>query len=383
MEFISTTVGQLKQAIKATLLAVNGKTCELHIADAKLHVKANSHSGYCRINLDARGKFDGTASASIGVHAANVIFGTVSPDTEVKITPIEDGLRLRYGGSSLKLKKATADHVDNNLFAIANSCEGRVFVSKCKGKDLVAAFETPQSFAANNDVRQFLCGVYVEEVEGRLRLTATNGFMLNSVDTEIACEAKGFNAILPTAAAQAIDQVFKDEDEVEMFQVGEEASKKVVWKTDRLCWINYLIAGEYPNYKVLLTHEPVNDAEANLVIPRKDMVNAIARIMALNDNKFIFLEHKHGKLKIQSEDKEQVEMLDVQGPTAVLYPETDPATWQASFNGAMLSEIADQTPSASILFRKGPLASDKLFVRIVADEGVDAQWVAMLQPANL
>lgn len=379
---ITTTVGQLKQAIKAALVAVNAKTCDLHVGDGRLYVKASNHAGYCRVELDAKVPPGAKACAAIGTHTANVIFGTVAGETEVIVTPMEEGIRLRYGGSNLKLKHSDGEVLDQALFQIAQSCEGRVPVTKCKGKDLVDGFKTTQHFAANSDVRQYLCGVFLEDHNGALRMVATNGFMLNCVDTTMPCELASFNAILPNAAAQAIDVVFKEDEDVSLFQVGEGGSKKIVFKTDRLCWINYLVAGEYPNYKALLTHEATQKS-ADVVVPRKEMVNAISRVLAVSTGPYVRVKYTGAEITILSPDGEQKEVIGVRDTTEEAFPGVQNPSWEAGFSGELLSEIVDKAPSQVVLLRKSVDAESKLYVRPMEDRRVSTNWVAVLQAARV
>lgn len=379
---ITTTVGQLKQAIKAVLVAVNAKTCDLHVNDGRLYVKASNHAGYCRVDLDASVPKGAAACAGIGTHTANVIFGTVASDMEVTITPVETGIRLRYGGSNLKLNHSNGELADEALFKIAQSCEGRVPVTTCKGEDLINGFETTQHFAASGDVRQYLCGVYLEDHHGKLRMTATNGFMLNSVDTELRCELKGFNAIIPNTAAQAIEVVFKGDEEIQLFQVGDGTSKKIVLKTDRLCWINYLVVGDFPNYQQLLASE-ATQRSAEIVVPRKEMVNAISRVLAVSNGPYVKVKFAGGVVTVLSPDEEQKEQIGVQELTEEAFPGVKNPEWEAGFSGDLLSEIVNRTPSANILFRKSATLESKLYVRPMKEKSVSTHWVAMLMTARL
>lgn len=379
---ITTTVGQLKQAIKAALVAVNARTCDLHINDGRLYVKASNHAGYCRVDLDVKTPKGTNACAAIGTHTANVIFGTVASDMEVTITPLDAGIRLRYGGSNLKLNHSSGELADEALFKMAESCEGRMPVTTCKGSDLISGFETTQHFAASSDVRQYLCGVFLEDHGGKLRMTATNGFMLNSVDTDLRCELNGFNAIIPNTAAQAIEVVFKADEDIQLYQVGDGTSKKIVLKTDRLCWINYLIAGEYPNYRPLLASE-ATQRPAEIVVPRKEMVNAISRVLAVSSGPYVRVKFTGGVVTVFSPDEEQKEQLDVRALTDEAFPGAKNPDWEAGFSGELLSEIINQTPSASILLRKSEDVNGKLYVRPMNENKVSIKWVAMLQAARV
>ncbi len=380
---IKTTVGQLKQAIKATLAAVSAKSCDLHVSGDQLHIKATSFMGFVRVKVDAEGFIDKEAVGTLNGAITNALFGALSADAQVAISAVEGGLRLKFGGATIKLKYAEAATASDDLFAAASTCKDHQLVAKSTGADLIRAFSSPQFYAAHNDVRQYLCGVHIENSDGVLSMTGTNGFMLNRVESGIACLIDGFAAILPTAAAQAVDMVLAAGDSVEIYQTGSGEALKLVWKTDKLCWVTCLVLGKYPNCTAFYQGE-MTAQTSDWPVSAKDLANAVQRIRAISEKPYVRLRVQEGTLTVFSEDSEQKVEIPLSDELKGMKMPYVRRNWEAAFSGEFVEQIARSVPSELMVLRKGPAETDRLYARSLTSEGVvDSAWLSLVQPARI
>lgn len=376
---IKTTMGQLKQAIKATLVAVNSKRCDLHIKDGQVYVQATSHSGFCRVIVSTEGSSSDIAVGSISVHAANVIFGSVAADMEVTFKPQSKGIRLRFGGSNLTLVHTDAGEAVNDLFEVTTHCTGKTLLASATGAQLAKAFDTVQYFAAKGDVRQYLCGVLIEKENELLKLTATNGFSLNSVTSDVEIKKEGeFQAILPSDAAQAFDMVFKPDDEVDIFQLGTGDTRRMVWKTKNICWLTTLVAGAFPGYRSILAGE-TSPLSKTWNVARKPLAAAISRVHAMSGDRYLKFILSNESITVQSPDQLQREVVELDQKLDDIVP----FECIASFAGEMLLDCMDQVPSEVVAFKKEANPTSKLYLRPVADGAEVQEWIALIQPASI
>lgn len=380
---IKTTVGQLKQAIKAALSAVSAKTCDLHVSGDQLHIKAESFMGCVRLKVDAEGFIDKEATGTLNGAVTNALFGALASDAQVAISRVEGGLRLKFGGATIKLKFQEAANSSDDLFAAASTCKGHELVAKATGSDLIKAFASPQFYAAHNDVRQYLCGVYIENRNGSLSMTGTNGFMLNRVDTSIACELADFGAILPTAAAQAVDMVLQPGDAVDIYRIGSGASLKLVWMTDKLCWVTCLVLGQYPDCAAFYKGETASKT-ADWPVSAKELALAVQRILAISEQRYLRMRVADEMLTLLSEDCEHKVEIPLSDELKALKLPCERRAWEASFSGAFIEEVARSVPTEQMVLRKGPSESSLLYARCLSAEGVvDSSWLALVQPARI
>jgi DNA polymerase III sliding clamp (beta) subunit (PCNA family) len=380
---IKTTVGKLKQAIKATLAAVSAKSCDLHVSGDQLHIKATSYMGFVRMKVEANGFIDKEAIGTLNGAVTNALFGSLSADTELVISPVEGGLRLKFGGATIKLKYVEAASSSDDLFAAASACNDRQLVAKATGADLILGFASAQFYAAHNDVRQYLCGVYIENRDGSLSMTGTNGFMLNRVDTKIACDLPAFEAILPTAAAQAVDMVLTPGDEVEIYQTGSGESLKLVWKTDKVCWVTCLVLGSYPNCTAFYEGESALKT-SDWAASSKELAHAVQRIMAISEKRYVRLRAADETITVFSEDGEHKVEMPLRDELKDIQLPYERRNWEAAFSGDFIEEIARSVPSDLMVLRKGPNEADRLYARCLSAEGiVDNAWLSLVQPARI
>ncbi|MBS3912830.1 MAG: hypothetical protein KGZ70_13685 [Hydrogenophaga sp.] len=379
---MKTTVHQLKVAIKNALVAVNAKTCQLHMSADQLQVKASTFAGYVRVSVEATGFTEREVIGCFNGAATNALFASLDPSTEVTISALADGLRLRFGGASIKLKNSESDGSIDSLFEAANGCSGHDLVADTTGSDLIKAFQSVQNYAAQNDVRSFLCGVHMSVRDGMLCLTATNGFMLNDVNTGIPSSIASISVIVPSAASKAIDMVVQPSEKVQLFLSGERDAQKVILKTGRLCWVSSLIVGQFPDCARLYEGEHLGEV-SDWVVSAKELAIAVQRIAAISGKPFVKLRAKSETVTVLSEEGDH--KVDVRSSDAIERGllRYQPSEWEATFSPDYLHEIAQSVPTEFMLLRKGRSTDAKLYVRPVHVEGGPAaDWMALLQSAK-
>lgn len=303
---MKTTIGAIKTAIKAALKATEAKSCELVCNAGTMEVVAHSVQGFIKVTLDSQGKLE-DASAEIGGKVATAILGNMADDTEVSIKATEAGMTLRFGGASIKLRRPEQERIED-LFEKTISCTDKRLIAVDKASAFVAMLRAPTTFAAKNDVRYYLCGVFLTAENSLMRAVGTNGQFLQHTTSSISVKDDFAECIVPAVVANEFGNVFKGDADVSLYQTGKGDSSNIILQSERVKWVSRLVSGTFPSYKRILP-PPYPFA---VTVSKDALVGAIERVKAPADDTYIRLIFKPDQLVVQSPDGEQCEVFSLE-----------------------------------------------------------------------
>ncbi len=154
--------------------------------------------------------------------------------------------------------------------------------------------------ASVDETRYNLNGVYLEVLDepGRIRMVATDGHRLASVDRTLSEDSLGLDSgvIIPRKGLAELKKLV-DEDDANEIELAFEGNNGLARK-GRVTLVMRLIEGEFPNYTQVLPTK----IERSIVIPTEDLHRALRRVALLSSerSKAVKLEFAPGRLTISS-----------------------------------------------------------------------------------
>ena len=248
MKTIKTTIAALKHALQQVLKAVDTKRVTLEIKDGLLFVHACAADAHARALVNASGDIADSVFPMPGKTLLAIV-NAYNGDAECVITQVEKGLRFQFGGAKVTLEKFSEAEVE----IFEDRVKKFAFIAKntFKAIELRNALATVERFAAQNDVRMHFRGVFIQSIDGKLVLTACDGFRLaeNVTNMELG-EVQPM--ILPIAFAEALGTVLKDEEDVDLSILGEDQVRRLRFSTPTFRLDCPLLSAAYPDYKAIL-----------------------------------------------------------------------------------------------------------------------------------
>ena len=388
MSSITTTIGAFKAALKSVVTATGAKVANIVIDKDGLHVEAATTEGFASSKV----KFDQhtakPCSAAITQAMIGSILGNEASATILTLNKTDAGIRLRFAGASLQMKKAEVE--PSEMFNQSYHDMARVMVAVSTGGELKEALIGSVRHMATRDVRYYLCGVHVKVVEGELFFSGTNGFALHQKASGIkVAEAAGnINLIMPANAAHAATTVFENDEVVQIHKVG---TNLIGFSTADFYWVSNLIAGTFPETTGLLGKEAAMKAmkAGEFIIPKRDLLTAITRITAMSekDGRYCRMSFNEAGLVVNSVDGEQVQKIDLNVIHNGLKKGSEAENLHVSVTSAVFYESLDSVPSEHVYMVRDEDSQFPFFIRPVtmtADgHEISTTWVAMILPAKV
>lgn len=187
------------------------------------------------------------------------------PEEPVEISTRGDQIELRCGRSHFKLNSLPADEFPS--LPDLDFSEGWQAV----GKTLHGLIHHTSFAVSTEESRPILNGVLWELRDGEMRMVATNGHRLArmGVKTE-PTNAPSADFIVPPAALQQVQRLFKDEDTLQVSHSGNHLG----FRAEETEVYTRLIEGSYPNYEQVIPRD--NDKIA--VVAKKGFESAVRRM---------------------------------------------------------------------------------------------------------
>ena len=187
------------------------------------------------------------------------------PDQPVEVTVRGDQLELRCGRSLFKLNGLPSDEFPS-LPAI-DFQEGWSIT----GKELQRLIHHTAFAVSTEESRPILNGVLWELRDGLMRMVATNGHRLARMAVPAgASTATSADFIVPPAALQQVQRLFKSDDELEVARDGNHLG----FRASRTEVYTRLIEGSYPNYEQVIPKD--NDRFA--IVEKAALESAVRRM---------------------------------------------------------------------------------------------------------
>jgi len=154
--------------------------------------------------------------------------------------------------------------------------------------------------ASVDETRYNLNGVYLEVLDepGRIRMVATDGHRLASVDRTLSEDSLGLEngVIIPRKGLGELKKLV-DEDDADEIELAFEGNNGLARK-GRVTLVMRLIEGEFPNYTQVLPTK----IERSVILPAEEFGRALRRVALLSSerSKAVKLELTNGRLVISS-----------------------------------------------------------------------------------
>ena len=208
----------------------------------------------------------------------------------------EDRLRVVSGNTRVTLVTLPADEFPN-----IDPIQDAVSVTLPQAR-LSRLIEQTHFAMAQQDVRYFLMGLYLQLEGAILRAVSTDGHRLALCEMELPEESTdGFGVILPRKGVMELRRLLETEGDAEVtLRVG---SNHVQLDIGSVRFTSKLIDGEYPSYQRVIPAAGSNQA----VLDRESLREALVLASILSSEKFrgVRLSFEQDLLKVQAHNPER------------------------------------------------------------------------------
>lgn len=273
---VKVTTAELKDAINKILSVVDKKNTRLILnfiqvkaLDKKLELTATDLEVSAKITIP-------TIVEKPGVFCVNAknIFDIVKelPEKEISLT-------LEDKSNNLKLK---CDAIEFNLLVYTSEEFPHLQFGTNANEFLLETFQILEIIhktnhaISNDETRQFLSGIFLQEIEGKIRAVATDGFRLALVETEMSqhkIDALINGIIIPKKGVLELKKIAEAYPN-QSLKISVDESYIYLNANDSYLLAIRLIAKEYLKYQAIIPKKTISFAE----IDRNLFLNAVKRI---------------------------------------------------------------------------------------------------------
>ena len=224
---------------------------------------------------------------------------------------------------------------------------------------------------AQQDVRYYLNGMYMEIKEGRLRFVATDGHRLALCTAPGQVEAEDKSVIVPRKGILELSRLL-DADGSVTLTVG---SNHIRAATDQFTFTSKLIDGKFPEYERVLPRSP----DKSVTGDRTELRQAFTRTAILSNEKYrgVRLALTNGSLEITANNPEQEqaeEMVPVDYSGEAL---------EVGFNVSYLLDVLGVLSGSTVRMSLSDSASSALVEDGDAGGETDAEALYVVMPMRL
>ena len=287
------------------------------------------------------------------------------PDEPVEVATRGDQIELRCGRSHFKLNGLPAEEFPS-LPEIHFEDGWSV-----TGRDLHQLIQLTSFAVSTEESRPILNGVLWELRDGEMRMVATNGHRLARMGVKAGSSSSpSADFIVPPAALQQVQRLFKDEDGLEVARNGNHLG----FRSGSHEVFTRLIEGAYPNYDQVIPRD--NDKVAT--VDKKALESAVKRmaVVASDQTHRIRLQFEPGRVHLNvltpdlGEGHDEIEL------------GYDGETLEIGFNANYLLEVLRYMPSDEVKITfKAPERAAILEPMPEEDETVD--YLCLVMPLRL
>jgi DNA polymerase-3 subunit beta len=287
------------------------------------------------------------------------------PDQPVEVSTRGDQIELTCGRSRFKLNGLPADEFP--------SLPGIEFDEgwQVGGKSLHGLIHHTAFAVSTEESRPILNGVLWELRDGSMTMVATNGHRLARMS--LSAETSGAPSadfIVPPAALQQVQRLFKEEDELRVARSGNHLG----FRSEHTEVFTRLIEGTYPNYEQVIPRD--NDKIA--VVGKKALESAVRRMAVVASDQ------THRIRMTFEEDRVHLNVLtpDLGEGHDELELAYDGTELEIGFNANYLLEVLRYMPSEEVkLAFKAPERAATL--EPVAEEEDGVEYLCLVMPLRL
>ncbi len=281
----------------------------------------------------------------------------LSEGSEITVTLEVDRLVIRAGRSRFTLSTLPASDFPNiedwQSIAEFSMSQGRL-------KHLI---ESTAFSMANQDVRYFLNGMFLETEGNLLRAVATDGHRMALASTTLSQAVNIEHVIVPRKGIVELVRLLDQPDANVQIQIGHSNIRAVV---NQFVFTSKLVDGRFPDFRRVMPKSANNVMQA----PCDALKQAFARAAILSNEKFrgIRLNFSSNELVVRSKNPEQEEAEEY---IDVAY---DGADIEIGFNVSYLLEVLNHLKSEHVSFS---MSDGTGSVLIESTEHSDAMYVVM------
>lgn len=261
-------------------LALTGTDTEIELI---AYVELDSIDEYGQTSVPARKLMD--------------IFRSLPLDSLVKFQLTEQKMQVTSGRSRFSLSTLPAVDFPN---LDEDESATKVHLSQKSFKHLL----DKTSFSmAQQDVRYYLNGLFLELSGQRLRTVATDGHRLSMCDFLLEGQNfQNYGVILPRKSVLELSRLFEDVDDLVTLGIGEKHLRIIY---EGFVFTTKLVGAKYPDYDRVLPKSGQNSLVGNC----EQLSQALNRVAILSNEKFrgVRVCLSHGLMKIQANNPEQEE----------------------------------------------------------------------------
>ena len=295
---IKISVHELKETLNKILSVVDKKNTRLILNFIQIQASGNKIE-MTATDLEVSAKV--TANCIVekpGVFCVNAknIFDIVKelPEKELTIELPEgsNNLKLTCGSINFTLLIYTSEEFPHLQFGTnANEFKLNTF-------QILEMINKTSHAISNDETRLFLSGIYLQEIEGKLRAVATDGFRLSLVETELSnnkIEALINGIIIPKKGVAELKKIAESYPD---HQIGISVDESFIYLNANNTYLLAirLIAKEYLKYQAIIPKKTNNHAD----IDKNSFLNAVRRIkiMANERSNGVKLIMKEGEMTV-------------------------------------------------------------------------------------
>lgn len=158
---------------------------------------------------------------------------------------------------------------------------------------------------AQQDVRYYLNGLYIEVEGKRIRAVATDGHRMAVTETKVTGEAAASQIIFPRKGVQEVSRLLTDSEAEISVHLGVNHARLSI---DNLTLTSKLIDGKFPDYTKVI---PSNQSKL-VALDKLAFREALSRVSILANEKYrgIRLNLEAGRLRVSANNPEQEEAVE-------------------------------------------------------------------------
>jgi DNA polymerase-3 subunit beta len=242
-------------------------------------------------------------------------------------------------------------------FPTVDSAEGDLSLSLAQAQ-LKRLIDRTAFAMAQQDVRYYLNGMFLEVADGRLRMVATDGHRLALCTAPEPVTAADAGVIVPRKGVLELARLLDGDGEVTL-ALG---SNHIRAETEQFSFTSKLVDGKFPEYERVLPKSP----DKTLVGDRQELRQAFTRTAILSNEKYrgVRLKLSEGSLEITANNPEQEQAEEV---VAVEYAG---APLEVGFNVSYLLDVLGVLDGKTVRFSLGDSASSALMEEAEAGDSV-------------
>jgi len=348
--------GVLARAMKSAAAVVEARNTIPILSNVRLEA-AGGELGLITSSLDIEYRqsvplVSGDALATtVDARKLSAIAGAVEAGAQIAMEVKDKRLAVKSGRSRWVLPMLPAED-----FPVLPFPDAGVTVTM-KGSQLSTAIDRTAWSASTEETRYYLCGVFLDGEEGKLRFVTTNGHTLVCLTTEADWPAEARQVIVPSKYVRTLERLCADIGSV-VLRWGEE---KIRAEIGAITLTGKLINGTFPDYRRVIP----SAGNQRAIVDGEQLRKALRRMDLIGSEKTraIKLDVRENAMALQMTDAEH-------GVASEEVPADCTRTHEAGFNSSYLAQMLEAIGGDTIELHQSDPGAAALVRRTVPDGAV-------------